>query len=113
MTTDIDRESKKKRLISSLVKELPVLRARLGLSQAEFAEKAGISRQTYNGIETGNKTMNWLTFTSLIAVFYSNESTRLMLDSVEGLEDDLRDVLGVDKSPAQPRDSKHDHSGGE
>jgi putative transcriptional regulator len=33
--------------------ELRVLRARHGLSQAELAEKLGVSRQTINAIETG------------------------------------------------------------
>ena len=33
--------------------ELRVLRARTDLSQAELAEKLGVSRQTVNAIETG------------------------------------------------------------
>lgn len=33
--------------------ELRVLRARRDLSQAELAEKLGVSRQTVNAIETG------------------------------------------------------------
>jgi putative transcriptional regulator len=36
-----------------MTNELRVLRARHGLSQAELAEKLGVSRQTINAIETG------------------------------------------------------------
>ena len=38
----------KEELMSMLRNELPVLRARLGISQAKLAEMIGISRQTYN-----------------------------------------------------------------
>ena len=45
----------RKQLIARLTYDLPVLRARLGVSQEELAEKIGMSRQTYNAIETGKK----------------------------------------------------------
>lgn len=80
-------------LIERLVDELPVLRARLGVSQADIAEKIGISRQTYNGIETGKKKMNWTMFVALIAVFRSNDQTRLMLKGIDGFEDELVKVM--------------------
>ena len=42
--------SKRMELINTMVTELPVLRARIGASQADISEKIGISRQTYNAI---------------------------------------------------------------
>lgn len=47
--------SKRMELINTMVTELPVLRARIGASQADISEKIGISRQTYNAIENGKK----------------------------------------------------------
>ena len=41
----------KEKLIAILTEELPVLRAKLGLSQEALSEIIGISRQTYSGIE--------------------------------------------------------------
>ena len=41
----------KRRLINALKNDLPVLRARVGLSQEVLADKIGISRQTYSSIE--------------------------------------------------------------
>ena len=40
------------RLIALLTDELPVLRARLKISQDELSRRIGISRQTYSLIET-------------------------------------------------------------
>lgn len=66
-------------LVSTMVHELPVLRARLGASQAELAEMIGISRQSYNSYEKGKKEMPWTTFMALIAVFQNNTETNRML----------------------------------
>ena len=43
----------KAEIMEKLRVELPVLRTRLGISQERAAEIIGISRQTYNAIETG------------------------------------------------------------
>lgn len=89
---NVTRE-KKKILAEKLVFELPVLRARLGVSQAEVAEKIGISRQSFNAIETGKKKMSWTVFVALILIFRGNEKTRQMIDSIIGVEDDLEKML--------------------
>lgn len=59
----------KEELMSMLRNELPVLSARLGISQAKLAEMIGISRQTYNVIENGKREMTWPIFLSLVAFF--------------------------------------------
>ncbi len=79
----------RKRLIARLTYDLPVLRARLGISQEELEKKIGISRQTYNSIETGKKKMPWTTFLALIAVFQNNSETLRMLRMIDGVEDEL------------------------
>lgn len=43
---EIDKEG----LIDILTEELPVLRAKIGLSQKDLSEIIGISRQTYSSI---------------------------------------------------------------
>lgn len=85
----------RKVLIQKLIHELPVLRARLGASQADIAERIGISRQTYNSIETQKREMNWTIFVALIAVFQNNQETRHMLNSIEDFEREIGNVVSV------------------
>lgn len=85
----------RKDLIQKLTHELPVLRVRLGASQADIAERIGISRQTYNSIETKKREMNWTIFVALVAVFQNNQETRRMLNSIEGFERKIGNVMSV------------------
>lgn len=83
----------KSRLIESLRKDLPVLRARVGLSQEAVANRVGISRQTYSNIETGKREMTWITFLALIVFFQNNEQTLPMLKQIDGLLEGVEKIL--------------------
>lgn len=67
------------RYIEILTEELPVLRARLRISQADLARGIGISRQTYSLIETGKQRMTWVTYMAMIAFFSADKKTRKAL----------------------------------
>lgn len=90
---DVDKD----RLISILTEELPVLRARVGLSQDELSNIIGISRQTYSTIETNKRKMSWNTFLSLLLVFGYNEKTSAMLEASGAFPIELRNILNVDR----------------
>lgn len=94
-TTDI-LDVDKEHLISILTEELPVLRARVGLSQDELSNIIGISRQTYSSIETGKRKMSWNVFLSLLLVFGYNEKTSAMLEASEAFPPALKNILSVD-----------------
>lgn len=66
-------------LIEILTEELPVLRARLRISQADLARGIGISRQTYSLIETKKQRMTWVTYMAMIAFFSADKKTRKAL----------------------------------
>lgn len=83
----------KRHLINALKNDLPVLRARVGLSQELLADKIGISRQTYSSIETGKREMAWTTFLALVAFFQNNEQTLPMLKQNEGLLEGIEKIL--------------------
>jgi len=72
-------EAHKEKLIDILTSELPTLRARVGLSQQELANKVGISRQTYGALETKKQRMTWQNFITLLLLFKSNTDTAKML----------------------------------
>ena len=90
---DTDREQ----LIKLLTEELPVLRAKIGLSQSELSNIIGVSRQTYSAIETKKRKMTWGTFISLVLFFEHNEKTRPLLISVGAFPASLEQMLNANK----------------
>lgn len=83
-------------LIDTLANELPLLRARLNISQDELAKKTGISRQTLSSIETLKSRMSWNTFLALVLFFSINEQTDTMLLSYKGFLENLTSILKCD-----------------
>ena len=83
----MDYYNEQDRLIALLTDELPVLRARLKISQDELSRRIGISRQTYSLIETKKQKMTWVTFMAMIAFFENNKKTNEILNYV-GLTSD-------------------------
>ena len=75
--------------------ELPVLRAKIGISQETLSDRLGISRQTYSAIETGKREMTWTTALALFAFFQNNEKTRQMIDRIEGLSSGLSQIMSI------------------
>lgn len=91
------QEIDKERLIDVLTEELPVLRAKIGLSQDDLSSIIGISRQTYSSIETKKRRMSWNTYLSLILVFENNEKTRNLLEAIGAFPKELIDILKIDR----------------
>lgn len=87
------KEQEKIDLMMTLAVKLPVLRARLGISQENMAQNIGVSRQTYGGIENGTRKMTWTIFMALIAVLDLDESTSVMLDQIPDFIQSVRSVL--------------------
>ena len=90
---EVDREQ----LVKLLTDELPVLRAKIGISQSELSNIIGVSRQTYSAIETKKREMSWNTYMSLILFFEHNEKTREMLIGIGAFPESLQQVLNVNK----------------
>ena len=90
-------QNDQERLIMILTEELPVLRARLKISQGELSRRIGISRQTYSLIETQKQKMTWVTFMAMIGFFCQNAKTEKMLADI-GLTTDasFRLLTGMD-----------------
>ena len=68
-------EKTKELLVERMTENLVVLRAKLGITQAELADIAGMSRQTILAIEKKQRTMTWNTFLSLLFIFSVNKNT--------------------------------------
>ena len=85
--------AEKDRLMQEIVPFLPVLRAAIGLSQADVASRTGISRQTYCAVEQGKRPMSWNTFLSLFLLFETNEGSHQLLRRADGYSERVYRVL--------------------
>ena len=85
----------KDELIKNMTENLPVLRAKLDITQEDLAEKIGISRSTIVSIENKKREMTWNTFLSLILVFTKNEDTNKLLNVMEIYTDELHDFIKI------------------
>lgn len=88
-------EEDKAKLIALLTKNLPVLRAKIGVSQEKVGNIIGVSRQTYSSIETMKRPMTWGMFLSLVLFYGCNDGTAAMLDGMGILTPQLNDFLNI------------------
>lgn len=99
---------RKEKYQKSLSKNIPLLRAKLSLSQTELAELIGSSRQTISLIECGTREMMWDTCLSLTFLFLMNSETRALMPPL-GIDIDLiSDYLNVSSPEGTPNDAKKD-----
>ena len=88
----IEKES----VIDKFVYELPVLRARIDMTQDEISEIVGLSRQTYSAIETRKRKMTWSNYVALLFVFYYNPITRDAVEFAGVFPDELKEAMKID-----------------
>ncbi len=88
----------KDKMIGEFVTMLPMLRARLRMTQEELAVKLGTTRQTIIGIESGKRQLTWSMFLSMLFIFFMNPATRPFLISGKLLSEDTCKALFGDSS---------------
>jgi Predicted transcriptional regulators len=76
-----DESIDKQYYLDEMVKNLPVLRACVRISQRELANQIGITRQSMMAIETGKRSLQWSTYLALVLVFQQNKESRKLLES--------------------------------
>lgn len=82
-------------MIAKMVDNLPVLRAKLGLTQEQLGSRVSLSRQTVVALECHKREMTWQTFLSMVMVFSSNDETYAMLEMFGIYSVRLREYLGA------------------
>lgn len=82
---DIDRKA----YAAKMADNLPVLRAKLGLSQEGVAGVIGITRQTISSIENKSREMSWPTFLSLLFLFSKNSDTQMLMKAMGIYDENL------------------------
>ena len=89
---DIVSTAKKELCCMQLVNDLPVLRARIGISQENVAAKIGVLRQTYNSYEANKRPVPWSVCIALITFF--NSKTREMMKNNTYLLELMDEIFG-------------------
>jgi len=72
--TDTFDERTREKLMEDLVKILPKIRRRLGISQTELGERVGLSRQTISSIERRKVQLTWNNYLALMMFVTANSS---------------------------------------
>lgn len=71
--------TEKKKLIQTLTENLPLLRAKLDISQDEISKIIGISRQTCSAVESEKRIMSWQVYLAFVLFFDVNTETHDLL----------------------------------
>ena len=78
-------ESERKKMLSIFAKNLPTYRKNMKLSQEEFGETIGITRQTVSSIERGAYPLTWAIFLSCLFICTGQpRAKKLILNSYAG-----------------------------
>ncbi len=84
-------------LMSQMAQNLPILRAKLSLTQVDLAERIGVSRHTLMAIENKQRQMSWPTFLSLMLFFSKNSGTNQLLGVLGIVTEELNEYLEVER----------------
>ena len=84
-------------LMSQMAQNLPILRAKLSLTQVDLAERIGVSRHTLMAIENKQRQMSWPTFLSLMLFFSKNSGTNQLLGVLGVVTEELNEYLEVER----------------
>ena len=84
-------------LMSQMAQNLPILRAKLSLTQVDLAERIVVSRHTLIAIENKQRQMSWPTFLSLMLFFSKNSGTNQLLGVLGIVTEELNGYLEVER----------------
>lgn len=97
---DIDRklkvritEDSKELAMNKMMSNLSSLRTMLHLTQTQFANIIGVSRQTLVSFENGKRHISWSTYLMLVFIFDNNEITKPMLEVLGVFPREFRDFF--------------------
>lgn len=80
----------------ALAENLPMLRAKLKMTQEDLAKILNISRHTIIGIENRSRTMPWTTYLALIFILERFEETKLLVNILHLYPQEFDDALFSD-----------------
>lgn len=79
---ELSKEERSK-LCQTMAGCLPMLRARLGLSQEDLAQRIEVTRQTISAFESHQRRIPWGMFLAFLMLFTGHPATKRLLDTME------------------------------
>ena len=73
----------REKYIEKMADNLPMLRAKLALSQEQLGKMIGMCRGAIVSIEKKKRSMTWPTYLALVLVFSKNDDTKKLMDVLE------------------------------
>lgn len=69
--------------IARMIKNLPVLRAAVDLTQKQLGAKLGVSRQTIVAIENGKSPLTWSLYLAMVCVFEKYKESKELMEKLD------------------------------
>ena len=89
-------------LMSRMANELPQIRKALKLEAEEFAGKVGMDVKKLLQIETGEQTMKWSEFMSILFLIWNNEIGRNLLETKGLFPKELKKAMSINRNAHPP-----------
>ena len=93
-----ENSQNRENIMNELVELMPMLRARLGITQEELADRIGATRQMIIYTENKKRPLVWSVFLSLLFIFLLDPKTRPFLAASEIINPELSKELFEDES---------------
>lgn len=91
-------EEEKSILCDRMAEHLLVLRTTIRLSQADLAERIGVSRQTIVAFENKKRPLPWHIFMSMYLLFSNNRNSYQLMRVYDIATDELLQYVGVEET---------------
>lgn len=88
---------KREQLCQTMAGCLPMLRARLGLSQEDLAQRLDITRQTISAFESSQRKLPWSMFLAFLMLFTGHPATKKLLEAMEIYTEALEKFLTMEE----------------
>ena len=89
----MDKQKEREKLILEMTSLLPRFRQELGLSQTDFGEKVGVSRQTISSIERGTQELSWSNYLSILMFLNIHNGNDFIEGYIKENYDDIKEIL--------------------
>lgn len=96
MASELNQEQNELRMM--LANELPVLRAKMRMTQESLTKAVGISRQTYTALESKRRLMTWNVFILFYLFFERNEETMAIMQTMDDFVPRVQKLLGTNEA---------------